>query len=525
MADISPQSQDVTRLAEAEHRAAKPTPRADDARASVAAPPPETFQGRDRRGPFRPKTLVPSRSRLSGAMLASMFQTMDLVLVVAVTLVALSQDRLDGVLHRTVDAIAPFVAGAILMTWMLRSTNAYAFAQREPIGAHVLKIVGALLPPAFVAFALAHLLASDMQPVIAIWATILVLALSAIHACTWMGVRGWRKAGRLTPNVVVVGATQNAARLIEAALASREIAVLGVFDDRLDRAPTAIHGVPVLGDTKHLLQHRILPYVDRIVITVTSAGEARVRELIGTLRVLPNAVTLFIDVEGQDTRAATLSRLTDAPLSQLSGLEYDERRAFAKRLQDLVVGAVALIVATPLMAAVALAVRLGSPGPILFSQKRHGFNNEVITVWKFRSMRAETADATAQRQVSAGDDRITRVGRFIRRTSLDELPQLWNVLRGEMSLVGPRPHAIGMRSGGQESARLVAEYAWRHRMKPGITGWAQVNGSRGPVDTAEQVRRRVALDIEYIERQSLWFDFYILMMTLPCLFGDSKTVR
>jgi Undecaprenyl-phosphate glucose phosphotransferase len=525
MADISPQSQDVKRLAGAEHRLAKPPVRADDARAPVEAPPPGTFKGRDRRGPFRPKALVPSRSRLSGAILARMFQTIDLVLVVAVTLVALSQDRFDGVLHRRVDSILPFVVGAILIIWSLRSTDAYAFAQREPVGAHLLKIIGALIPPAFMAFALANVLATNMQSVVALWAAILGLALCAVHACTWVGVRGWRKAGRLTPNVVVVGATQNAARLIEAALASREIAVLGVFDDRLDRAPAAIHGVPVLGDTKHLLQHRILPYVDRIVITVTSAGEARVRELISTLRVLPNAVTLFMDVEGQDTRAATLSRLTDAPLSQLSGLEYDEQRAFTKRLQDLIVGGIALIVATPMMAAVALAVRLDSPGPILFSQKRHGFNNEVITVWKFRSMRAETADATAQRQVSAEDDRITRVGRFIRRTSLDELPQLWNVLRGEMSLVGPRPHAIGMRSGGQESARLVAEYAWRHRMKPGITGWAQVNGSRGPVDTAEQVRRRVALDIDYIERQSLWFDVYILMMTLPCLLGDSKTVR
>ena len=191
----------------------------------------------------------------------------------------------------------------------------------------------------------------------------------------------------------------------------------------------------------------------------------------------------------------------------------------------MVLGTVLLVAALPLMALIAALVRLDSPGPVLFRQRRHGFNNETITVLKFRSMRAEAADATASRQVSVDDDRVTRVGRFIRRTSLDELPQLWNVLRGEMSLVGPRPHAIGMKTAGEESARLVAEYAWRHRMKPGITGWAQINGSTGAVDTAEAVRRRVALDIAYIERQSFWFDLYILAMTIPRLIAQRGAVR
>ena len=127
--------------------------------------------------------------------------------------------------------------------------------------------------------------------------------------------------------------------------------------------------------------------------------------------------------------------------------------------------------------------------------------------------------------MTADDDRVTRVGRFIRKTSLDELPQVFNVLTGEMSLVGPRPHAIGMKTGDVESARLVSEYAWRHRIKPGVTGWAQINGSRGPVHTAGDVRRRVTLDLEYIERQSFLFDLYILVMTLPRLLGDGAAVR
>ena len=127
--------------------------------------------------------------------------------------------------------------------------------------------------------------------------------------------------------------------------------------------------------------------------------------------------------------------------------------------------------------------------------------------------------------MTADDDRVTRVGRFIRKTSLDELPQLWNVIRGEMSLVGPRPHAIGMLSGGDEASKLVETYAHRHRMKPGLTGWAAVNGSRGPVDTADAVRRRVSLDLEYVERQSLWLDIAIIARTLPCVLGDTAGVR
>ena len=301
--------------------------------------------------------------------------------------------------------------------------------------------------------------------------------------------------------------------------------MLGVFDDRLGRAPADVHGVPVLGDTRALIDHKVLPYVDRIVITVSPSAQARVRDLIERLRVLPNAVALFLDVENEQERTRTLEHLGDLPMTQVSGVDEDEGRASAKRVQDVVVSALALLLVAPVMAAVALAVKLDSPGPVFFRQRRYGFNNEPITILKFRSMRREASDPTSSRQVEPGDPRVTRVGRLIRAASLDELPQLFNVLSGEMALVGPRPHAIGMQTAGEDSARLVAEYAWRHRMKPGITGWAQINGSRGPVDTPEAVRHRVALDIAYIERQNLVFDLYILLMTLPRLLGDRQAVR
>ena len=477
-----------------------------------------------RRGPFRPARLTPVRERLSGPMLARRFRLIDFAVVWAAVLIGAALAAEGRLLDQPFGRIAPLLAAAPVMLASLGALRAYALGPRETLKRHLSRIIGGVGAGVVAALAVS-LVTSTGLAAIAPFVLLALVGLAGSHALAWSTVRRWRAAGRLTPNIVVVGATENAARLIESALQSREANVLGIFDDRAARSPVDIQGVPVLGDTATLLEHKILPCVDRIVITVTSSAQARVRALIQRLRVLPNAVTLFVDVEGEDTRAATLSRLADAPLTQVSGVQEDERRAFNKRMQDLVMASVALVILAPALALIALAVKLESPGPVFFRQRRHGFNNEAILVWKFRSMRQEATDHTAVRQVSANDDRVTRVGRFIRKTSLDELPQLINVIRGEMSLVGPRPHPIGMLTAGQDTTQLVWDYAWRHRMRPGLTGWAQINGSRGPVASAEDVRRRVALDVDYIERQSFLFDLYIMAMTLPCLLGDRQAVR
>jgi Undecaprenyl-phosphate glucose phosphotransferase len=491
----------------------------DTETASPALPPAE--QARDRRGPMRPSALSPTRSRLTGWMLGMIFRVADTLALSSIALIAAPLAAGDV----TPASVIPFIVGAAALLWSLSSLHAYAFAQREGLGRHLIRVAAgfglAALGLEFLMLGF-HPQAVSPQP-FALWFLASFLTLYALHAVWWLMVRRWRRAGRLTPNVVVVGATQNAERLIAAALESREAAVLGVFDDRLDRITGDLAGVPVLGDTEALLAHRIMPFVDRVVIAVPQNAQARVRQLIERLEVLPNQVMLFID-QGPAGRAAALSRITEAPLAPVSGAPSDERRALVKRIQDLVVGTTALVLGFPLMAMIALAIKLDSPGPVFFRQRRHGFNNEEILVWKFRSMRPTTSTDIV-RQVSADDDRVTRVGRVIRRTSLDELPQLINVLKGEMSLVGPRPHAVGMKTGETQSAKLVAEYAHRHRMKPGMTGWAAIKGSRGPVDTPELVKRRVALDIEYIERQSLMLDLVIMAQTIPCLLGDTETVR
>ena len=489
-----------------------------------AASPAERRRG-DRRGPLRPGRLTSARSRMDGRTCERTFRFADAALVSLIALFISPLSMPAGLLKAPVGAVLPYLLGAALLIWALKASGAYRFEKREGLSGHLMRTALAFLAPAAaVAAVLAHRPFSAGAAPLYLWLCVSFPAVYLAHLMWWRLVTRWRLEGRLTRNIVVVGATKNAERLIETLLKSREANVLGVFDDRLARAPREVKGVPVLGDTQTLAAHRLIPYVDRIVVTVPASAQGRVRQIIERLRVLPNPVCLLLEFEAERAGAA-IERLAKTPLAPLAGQPQDEARAFWKRVQDLAIGSLGLAAAAPLMLAMALAIRLDSPGPVMFRQRRHGFNNEEIVVWKFRTMRHQPVQDGAVRQVSADDDRVTRVGRILRKCSLDELPQLINVLKGEMSLVGPRPHAIGMKTGEVDSARLVAEYAHRHRIKPGVTGWAAIHGSRGPIDTPEAVRRRVELDVEYIERQSFWLDLFILAMTVPCLLGDRTAVR
>lgn len=480
---------------------------------------------RPARGPMRPAQLATSRRRLKGPALSRRFQAVDIALItlaaaLSVTVLGPASDPLDLPLR----IAAPVILQLAALLTAAKAVGAYDFPGRETLAQHALKVSATALI-GLAAGWIAALVAHADRGMLARIGALQAAVIAALHGVYLQRVHRWRSQGRLTPNLFVVGATPNARRLIEGALESGDAAILGVFDDRMSRIPPEIHGVPVLGDTEALLTHRLLPYVDHIVITVTPGAQKRVREIIDRLRPLPNAVTLFLDYEGAEARRRALSRLADAPLTQVAGAAENDTRAAAKRIQDLVIATSLLVALAPLLAVIAALVRLSGEGPIIFRQRRYGFNNEIIEVLKFRTMTTGPEALAAARQVVDGDERITPVGRWLRRLSLDELPQLVNVVAGEMSLVGPRPHAVGMKAAGMEAALLVGDYAWRHRMKPGLTGWAQVNGSVGPVDTPELVRRRVALDVEYIERQSFWFDLAILLLTVPALIRSCKITR
>jgi Undecaprenyl-phosphate glucose phosphotransferase len=497
----------------------------DDASSELARDAQAIAQHGDRRGPMRPATLAPVRMRVRRRSAARVLRFADLLIVGVLSVWMYAMSSQAGLAGAPLGDVAVLLFGSIFTVAGVETLKGYDFGPKEALGWHLARTAGGVVA-AGMATSLTMTMLTREPIVIAVglWFELTLGAVLTLHLAWWLLIDHWRKAGRLVPNVVIVGANTNAERLIGAALKSGQVAVLGIFDDRLDRAPKFIRGVPVLGDLEAMRDHRLMPYVDRVVVTV-GAGAERAANLLAKLSPLPNAVNLLLELESEAARDAAVQRIADWSLTPLTGPGHDAGRAFWKRTQDLAIGAVALAVSAPIMAAVALAVKLDSPGPVFFRQRRHGFHNEPILVWKFRSMRHEAADATAQRQTFFGDERVTRVGRFIRATSLDELPQIFNVLKGEMSLVGPRPHAIGMKTGEVDSARLVAEYAHRHRVKPGITGWAAVNGSRGPVDTPELVRERVALDIDYIDRQGFWFDLWIMLITLPRLLGDRHAVR
>ncbi|MFU5400922.1 undecaprenyl-phosphate glucose phosphotransferase [Pseudomonas aeruginosa] len=293
--------------------------------------------------------------------------------------------------------------------------------------------------------------------------------------------------------------------------------IIGFIDDRSERVPENYNSLPLLGNTKDLEKLIRQEQVDQVLVALPWFAEGRIGAIVHRLRQLPVNVLLVPDMAAFRHAHNRIVDVSGIPMFNASELPLRGWSPLIKRCEDLVLASIALVLFAPLMALVALAIRLDSKGPVLFRQKRYGYNNRLIWVFKFRSMYTERTDANAERQTTRDDDRITRVGRFIRKTSIDELPQLFNVLAGSMSMVGPRPHATATKAAGIPFEEAVSEYSSRHRVKPGITGWAQINGYRGETDTLHKIKKRVEYDLEYIAKWSVWFDLYILFRTVPAV--------
>jgi Undecaprenyl-phosphate glucose phosphotransferase len=329
-------------------------------------------------------------------------------------------------------------------------------------------------------------------------------------------LRRWQAAGHLTTNVVIFGADTIGERLIKVLTEeySDSVRISAIFDDRLDRVPPHLLGIPVGGGIDSLIDMvKRTPSVDKILIALPMNAEHRILGLLTRLRSLVVDVALvpnFVDIRlDQQVARDAHPPILNVIRKPQSGIQSVIKRAF-----DIIASIMLLAVLSPLFAAVAFAIKWTSPGPILFRQPRLGFNNKEFFVLKFRSMYADFSDLEARQQTTRNDSRITPVGVWLRRLSIDELPQLFNVLAGDMSLVGPRPHALGMQVNNRLCDEIVHEYAVRHRMKPGITGWAQVRGLRGAVEDPEILEARVRHDIYYIDNWSFLFDLRILVMTV-----------
>jgi Undecaprenyl-phosphate glucose phosphotransferase len=330
-------------------------------------------------------------------------------------------------------------------------------------------------------------------------------------------VRGWARDGRLDRRTIVVGSDQNGENLVAALKAQEDtdIDILGVFDDRNDgRALDTCAGSPKLGKVDDIIEFARRTRVDLVLFALPISAETRILEMLKKLWVLPVDIRLSAHTNKLRFRPRSYSYLGEVPTLDVFEAPITDWDLVMKWLFDHIAGAIVLLLAAPVMALVALAVKLDSPGPVLFRQKRFGFNNERIDVFKFRSLYHDQADPLASRVVTKNDSRVTRVGRFIRKTSLDELPQLFNVVfKSNLSLVGPRPHAVQGKLQSQLFDEAVDGYFARHRVKPGITGWAQINGWRGEVDSEEKIQKRVEFDLYYIENWSVLFDLYILLKT------------
>ncbi len=344
-----------------------------------------------------------------------------------------------------------------------------------------------------------------------------LFTLIAFRRGLFLLVRRWTREGRLDRRTVVVGADSNGESLIKSLAAQRDsdVRVIGVFDDRNDeRSSATCAGVPKVGTVDDLVEFARHTRVDLVIFSLPISAESRILQMLKKLWVLPVDIRLSAHTNKLRYRPRSYSFVGNVAVLDIFDKPIADWDVVTKWLFDKIVGSLTLLCALPVMLIVAIAIKLDSRGPVLFKQKRYGFNNELIEIYKFRSMYVDQTDASASKLVTLGDRRVTRVGRFIRKASLDELPQLFNVvLFGNLSLVGPRPHALQAKAENRLYDEAVDGYFARHRVKPGLTGWAQIHGWRGETNSQEKIQRRVEHDLYYIENWSILLDLYIVAQT------------
>lgn len=338
----------------------------------------------------------------------------------------------------------------------------------------------------------------------------------AVRFITAALIQKWALNGIMERRAVIVGGGKSAEELIRSLEQQpfNDIRICGIFDDRdAIRSPHIVAGYPKLGNVSELIEFARIASIDMLIVTLPITAEKRVLSLLKKLWVLPVDIRLSAHNNQLRFSPRSYSYIGDVPMLDIFDRPINDWDSIAKRIFDIVFSSLGLIVLSPVFLAIAIAIKLDSKGPVFFKQKRHGFNNETAIVYKFRSMYVEQSDPTGVKAVTKNDPRVTRIGRFIRKTSLDELPQFFNALKGDLSLVGPRPHAVTAQANNRLFTEVVDGYFGRHRVKPGVTGWAQINGLRGEISSDQAIRARTELDLHYIENWSLWFDLKILLLT------------
>jgi putative colanic acid biosynthesis UDP-glucose lipid carrier transferase len=352
------------------------------------------------------------------------------------------------------------------------------------------------------------------------WMVTVPVALVVLRLQVYWGLRWLRQQGRNTRTVVIAGAGDLGRRLAKNVVETPWLGMrlLGFFDDRITEVVHLDHqAYPVLGTLDDMIEFVQNQQVVMVYLALPLRAEDRLREVAESLQDTTASVYYVPDVFIFSLLSSSLTDLRGIPLIALWETPFFGVNGWLKRAEDLVLASLILILVSPLLVFIALGVKLSSPGPIIFKQRRYGLDGHEIMVYKFRTMKV-CEDGHDIFQATKNDSRVTPFGRFLRRTSLDELPQFFNVLRGSMSIVGPRPHAVAH---NEYYRRLIPGYMLRHKVRPGLTGWAQINGWRGETETLEKMEKRVEYDLDYLRRWSLWFDLKIIIITIFRSFRDS----
>ncbi len=458
------------------------------------------------------------KRRISPAVIVRIVQVSDLLLLLLSGLLAKSVLtprywlRSDGALF-----LATCV-GSVMAAVFLSRAGAYQLHSLSPLG----KSLQILTLPVLVgggSIIVCLFLTRDAGTMFRqspfLWLLFSAALLTASRCCLSPLLGRWIQSGKLARRVAVIGAGEFSREFIERLRTEpHAYTVVGIYDDRRSRIPGAQNGVRVRGTVRDLLERSREERIDVIVIALPLRAAARIARILEEVGSAVADIYLTTDLAGFRYKSSQISNVGSNPVVLIDERPLKDWRAGKKLLFDTVIGSLLLVVLSPFLALIALAIRFDSPGPVLFRQPRLGFNNRLFTCYKFRSMRHGMTDLMGDRQATRGDPRVTRLGRWLRALSLDELPQIFNVIKGDMSLVGPRPHPPNTKAADKLFTDVVAKYAFRHRVKPGITGWAQVNGWRGETKTIEQIENRVACDLAYIENWSVWLDLRIMMLTV-----------
>ncbi len=347
--------------------------------------------------------------------------------------------------------------------------------------------------------------------VLTTWTLLVLFGLSALRLGYRELLRAIRADGRNSRTVAFAGCGNTAQKMTRQIKEQpwMGLRVLGVFDDR-SGSRLIPEGLQLAGNLQEMFDQAKAGQIDIVYVTLPMHAERRIIRLIDQLADTTVSVFVVPDIFVFDLFNAQWSSVGGMPVVSLFDSPFYGINGGIKRMEDIVFGSLILLLISPVMLAIALGIKFTSSGPVLFKQRRYGLKGEIVEVWKFRSMTV-TDDGERIVQAQKNDVRVTRFGAFLRRTSLDELPQFINVLQGHMSIVGPRPHAVAH---NEEYRRLIHGYMLRHKVKPGITGWAQVNGWRGETDTLDKMKGRVDCDLAYVRNWSLWFDVKIIFMTV-----------